>query len=165
MIQSPSIKMKTLFLFIGLCLITLACPSQENTSSIQPYFSAIIVSDIENSIDWYSKRFNFKVVSKTDLEERGFKQANLKTDSILLELIEIEGTFDAKKAVEENTEYKFVKGIFKIGFQVNDLNFWIEHLKNEQTDFFGDVVSDPNSGKKMLIIKDPDGNYIQLFEK
>ena len=156
--------MKPFFLFVSLCLMTPNCLSQENTSSIQPYFSAIIVSDIENSIDWYSKRFNFTVISRTNLEERGFKQANLKIDSFLLELIEIEGTFDAKKAIEENTEYKFVQGFFKIGFQVNDLNFWIEHLKNEKTDFFGDVVSDPNSGKKMLIIKDPDGNYIQLFE-
>lgn len=157
--------MKPFFLFVSLCLMTPNCLSQENTSSIQPNFSAIIVSDIENSIDWYSKRFNFTVISRTNLEERGFKQANLKIDSFLLELIEIEGTFDAKKAIKENTEYKFVQGFFKIGFQVNDLNFWIEHLKNEKTDFFGDVVSDPNSGKKMLIIKDPDGNYIQLFEK
>jgi len=33
-----------------------------------------------------------------------------------------------------------------------------------KVDFNGGVVEDPVSGKKMVIILDPDGNRIQLFE-
>ena len=32
-------------------------------------------------------------------------------------------------------------------------------------EFHGQVVHDANSGKKMVIIRDPDGNRIQFFEK
>ena len=42
---------------------------------------------------------------------------------------------------------------------------WVDTLKHAKVEFYGDVVTDELSGKRMLLIKDPDGNRIQLFEK
>ncbi len=48
---------------------------------------------------------------------------------------------------------------------VTDFEKWIDHLTNEKVDFYGSVVTDDTTGKRMVIITDPDGNRIQIFEK
>lgn len=58
-----------------------------------------------------------------------------------------------------------MKGIFKIGFSVTDFNSWMTHFENSKVNFRGSAVEDPNSGKRMIILLDPDGNRIQIFEK
>ena len=58
-----------------------------------------------------------------------------------------------------------VTGFFKIGFLVTEFDMWIDHLTNEKVDFYGNIVTDHTSGKRMAIITDPDGNRIQIFEK
>ena len=45
-----------------------------------------------------------------------------------------------------------------------DFDTWVARLKATGVEFQGDVVIDKTSGKKMLVVKDPDGNRIQLFE-
>ena len=58
-----------------------------------------------------------------------------------------------------------VTGFFKIGFLVTEFDMWIDHLTNEKVDFYGNIVTDDTTGKRMAIITDPDGNRIQIFEK
>jgi predicted enzyme related to lactoylglutathione lyase len=40
----------------------------------------------------------------------------------------------------------------------------VSHFEETGTEFNGQVVKDKNSGKRMVVIFDPDGNRIQLFE-
>ena len=56
-------------------------------------------------------------------------------------------------------------GFFKFGMKIPDFDQWISHLTDAKAEMHGEVVIDPVSEKRMLIIKDPDGNRIQLFEK
>ena len=43
----------------------------------KPYFSAIIVGNIDSSISWYKKVLGLELRNRTDSPERGFIQANL----------------------------------------------------------------------------------------
>lgn len=130
-------------------------------SDPQPYFSAFIVSDIDSSIHWYSDILSFELLNKTENEERGFYQANLKRGKTLVELIQLAGTQSQTEAAPNVR----LEGIFKIGYKVEDFDSWIIYLKDRKVTFRGDVVDDPVSGKRMVIIIDPDGNRIQFFEK
>ena len=56
-------------------------------------------------------------------------------------------------------------GLFKIGFVVTDFEKWVDHLIDKEVDFCGNIVTDDNTEKRMVIITDPDGNRIQIFEK
>ncbi len=158
--------MKDKVILIFIILISFKGFSQDKPlPSPEAYFSAIIVSDIESSIDWYSNVFGFKVLSNVESEERGFKQANLKCDNILVELLELKSALTPENVLENYPKGSKINGFFKFGFIVSEFDAWVEHLKELNVEFHGNVVIDPLVNKKMLIVKDPDGNRIQIFEK
>jgi catechol 2,3-dioxygenase-like lactoylglutathione lyase family enzyme len=158
--------MKNTLIILNLILISFISYGQnQSLPDPEAYFSAIIVNDIESSITWYSNNFGFKVLNKIESEEKGFKQANLKCGNILIELIELELSLSPKSLLENHPKKTKIDGFFKLGFLVSEFEKWVDYLKQSKVEFYGSVVTDNLSGKKMLLIKDPDGNRIQLFEK
>ena len=126
----------------------------QDKSEIRPYFVSIIVADFEKSIKWYEDVFALQTLNKVINDERGFKQANLGNSEFLLELIYLQTATSRSQQVT---------GFFKFGIRVNKFDDWIKRLRDLKVEFNGDIVEDPVSGKKMVVIKDPDGNRIQLF--
>ena len=55
-----------------------------------PSFIAIIVSDFENTISWYTDNLGMEVLNRVENSERGFKQANLRRGNFQLEVLEID---------------------------------------------------------------------------
>ena len=158
--------MKKIIILLTLTFCTSINYGQVSTlQKPEAYFSAIIVSNIETSIDWYSNSFGFKVLNKVVSKERGFKQANLKCGTILIELIELKSSLTPKNLLKDHPKKTKIDGFFKFGFLVSDFEKWVTHLKQLKVAFYGSVVRDPNSNKKTVLIMDPDGNRIQLFEK
>ena len=132
--------------------------------SPSPYFSAIIVSDLDTSLIWYQQMLGFEVADTTGLPARGIRQGNLRLDGAALELIEIAGALTPGQALE-GKDARFITGLFKVGFAVSSFDDWIQYLKVKGATFRGDVVEDPVTGKRMAIVLDPDGNRVQLFEE
>lgn len=158
--------MKQALILLSLIFISFISYGQNDTLPIpEAYFSAIIVNDIESSITWYSSNFGFKVLNKIESEEKGFKQANLKCGNILIELIELKSSLSPQNLLENYPKKTKIDGFFKFGFLVSEFDKWVAFLKQSKAEFYGSVVTDNISGKKILIIMDPDGNRIQLFEK
>ncbi len=124
-------------------------------SPIKANFSALIVNDVEVSIDWYREILGFEVVDSTISEERGLKQHNLENGASRLELIEITSAVDPPDGR--------VKGIFKIGYSVADFDSWVKRLESEVS--LDEIVTDPVEGKRTMVLTDLEGNRIQLFEQ
>ena len=158
--------MKRTLIIFNLILVSFISHGQHD-SLLNPeaYFSAIIVNDIESSIIWYSNNFGFKVLNKIESEEKGFKQANLKCGNILIELIELKSSLSPNSILKNHPKKTKIDGFFKFGFLVSEFEKWVDYLKKSKVEFYGSVVTDNVSGKKMLLILDPDGNRIQIFEK
>lgn len=154
-------------LFILFLVFTSSVSNSQNDSLPPPeaYFSAIIVSDIESSIKWYSNIFGFKVLKSVESKERGFKQTNLKRENTLIELIELNSSVTPESLLESYPKKTKINGFFKFGFLISEFDKWVNFLKQSKIQFNGTVVIDPISEKKTLLVKDPDGNRIQLFEK
>jgi len=154
-------------LFLLVCtLLSYNCYSQTTKlPDPEAYFSALIISDIEKSIDWYSNNLGFVLIHKNESKKMGYSQANLKRGSVLLELIELNSSVSPKKVIPNYNSKTRVKGIFKIGFLIANFDQWILELTKLKVEFHGSVVTIDETGKKMVIVKDPDGNRIQLFEK
>ncbi|MFT7234233.1 MAG: catechol-2,3-dioxygenase [Cyclobacteriaceae bacterium] len=158
--------MKRILIALSLIWIPFWSPAQTDSNlDLEAYFSAVIVSDIGISNNWYSNVLGFTVVSMVESKERGFKQSNLKKEAILIELIELDNAVSSKEVVPNYTNKTRIIGFFKTGFLVSDFSKWIKHLATEKVDFYGDIITDDKTGKKMMIITDPDGNRIQIFEK
>lgn len=128
-------------------------------------FVAVIVNDIDVSISWYQEVLGFELIDRVDVPERGFRQSNLKRALMDIELIELKTAISQEEVLSKNPSVSHIHGIFKVGFQVSDFDAWLLHLTNAKVEFGGSVVTDQKTGKRMLIIKDPDSNRIQLFEK
>lgn len=151
--------MKHLLIFF-ISLLSHSALAQEVT----PYFTALIVEDIEVSTAWYSKHFGLKVISETNMPDRGFKQVNLQAEGMLIELLQIDAALDRDQVLAAASA-RFVSGIFKIGFLISDLEKKAAALQSAGVEFRGSIVYDENLQTNMLIVLDPDGNYVQLFER
>ena len=148
------------FYFSSIILLTLSCQTPNKTLELSDTFSAFVVKDIETSINWYSTNFGFEVVNETELENRGIKMANLTLGNTKVELIE------SNTAIDPFEDQKGIAlGIFKVGYIVTSFDQWKDHLISKNAITERQVVTDPITNKRMLIVLDPDGNRIQLFEK
>ena len=158
--------MKKLFVILTISSLPFLSYAQENKlSDPEAYFSALIVSNIENSLTWYTDNIGFEILNKKEYREAGFKQANMKRGNVLIELIELSTAISAKNVILNYDQRTRITGFFKIGFLISDFDKWIRHLTKLKVEFHGTVVTQHESEKRMVIIKDPDGNRIQLFEK
>ncbi|MEZ4991203.1 MAG: VOC family protein [Saprospiraceae bacterium] len=150
----------------GLLLLipVVALSQREKLPAPIPYFNSIIVTDIDTTIHWYETILGFELINRTDNEERGFRQANLQGGNCLIELIQLKNAMSPEALMADQPANTRLTGYFKFGFKVTDFEAWMEYLENTGTEFQGSVVTDPTSGKRMMIIRDPDGNRVQLFE-
>ncbi|MCR9249958.1 MAG: VOC family protein [bacterium] len=135
--------------------------AQVSNQTINTSFFAIMVTDFDSSLSWYQKNLEFEIVNQVSLDERGLKQANLKNGENKLEIIELESAVDPN---ELSTGSRFI-GLFKVGFSVPNFDDCIERFRRNSVRFNGDIVTDPTSGKRMIILFDPDNNRIQIFEQ
>lgn len=151
-----------LFLLILASLSFSAC-SQNSLSDYEAHFSALIVSDFEKSLTWYTQNLRCTVLDRTDPSQENFKQANLQCGKSLLELIELESAVSPELMPNYTSRTRLI-GIFKTGYLISNFDEWLAQLSESGVEFRGDVVENERSGKRMLIILDPDGNRVQLFE-
>ncbi len=157
--------MKPLFIIALVFLTVLGRAQTKDLPDPQPYFSAIIVENIDTSINWYQDILGYEVLNKVDMSDRGFKQSNLKRGNSTLELIELSSAVSPTELLSDKPPRTRIKGLFKVGFTVSAFDDWMSFLTESEVNFRGSVVNDPNSGKRMIIILDPDGNRVQLFEE
>ena len=128
------------------------------------FFTAIIVDQIDTSIAWYSNLLGCKLVDHVQLEERGLRQGNLQCGNFQLELIQITSSISSTEVLAI-TSAKRLEGFFKIGFIIDDFEYWIKRANDLEVSFNGDIVKQKDSHKRMAVLLDPDGNRVQLFEK
>ncbi|MDC8003561.1 VOC family protein [Aureisphaera galaxeae] len=157
--------MKKHLFFLFVCASLLGFSQETKLSPPEASFSAIIVTDMEVAARWYTDVLGFKILNETQNVDMGFQQKNLKHGGVHIELIEIKGTLSPETLLEGHPKRSRISGFFKFGMKVSDLDAWVKHLEAKEANIHGNVVTDPVSGKQMVIVKDPDGNRIQLFEK
>ena len=122
---------------------------------------AVIVGDIEKSIQWYGDLLGFEVLNRSKLESKGIEIVNLKVGSNRLELIQIDSSIAKSEVLNQNQR---IQGLFKVGMSVSSLEPYVSKMMMMDASFNEQVVVDPVSGRRMIVLKDPDSNRIQLFE-
>lgn len=136
---------------------------QESVSfGFKSFFSAVIVSNMEISVDWCRSIFKLQIKERMNEDGNGFKVVILQSDKFLLELIENKSALDRKKILTSKPMGTQLQGLFKIGFIVDDMDACISHLSSLKIKI--DRVYKDAMGKRNFLITDPDGNLIQFFE-
>ena len=162
--------MMDLKLNIGQCIFFtfISCISrfgQDNPENfLKPYFSAVVVSNAEQSSLWYQSVLGVKIRNVNENAVRGSKIIVLSSDDLLLELIEVKSQVRRQDVLSGRPEQTLIQGFAKIGFKVSDLDAWIRKMAHLKVNFFGDTYTDPVSGKRSFLIQDLDKNLVQFFE-
>lgn len=157
-----SIKSAALLLgiFIGCALF--ACKQEEAESDYG--FSAVVVSDFDRSVDWFIDVLDFELINKNVIPERGLKQANLKFNQMRLEIIALESSISPTSLLPDEGQRVMFQGLFKTGYSIRNFDEKIIQWEGKKIISKDQVVRDPETNKQMVILRDPDGNRIQIFE-
>jgi catechol 2,3-dioxygenase-like lactoylglutathione lyase family enzyme len=141
-----------------------SCYGQNVAPQFQPYFSAVVVKNLNESQKWYQSVLNLKI--KTDMNDpsHSYHIVILESSNYMVEILELKGSMDRDEALKGKPKGTEVQGHFKIGFKIANVNDWVRHLKSLGIDV-PQIWTDQAIGKKNFLVKDPDGNLVQFFEQ
>src|SRR5215470_1378033 len=127
-----------------------------------PMNFGITVADAEKTAQWYEATLGL-VRKKTATFPKG-KVIILGSPDLEVEIIQHESSVDVRKQLNISEDY-LKRGIFKIGFYVDDLDAAVTRLKERKAHFYMEKGFDEELGLRFTIITDVDGNTIQLFQR
>ena len=134
---------------------------KSNSFSIDHYFSAVIVKNIDSSVIWYQSVLGLKTRFLPGMPQ-GIRVAILESPQIVIEMIENSAWPDPKKLLEGKPEGTRIQGYFKIGFKITSMDNFLEHLKKHNVSV--PRIYKDDSGKRNFLVEDPDKNLVQFFE-
>ncbi|NNE26468.1 MAG: VOC family protein [Saprospiraceae bacterium] len=147
---------------LSIFLLGACTERKDNIHHLQSSFHAIIVKNMDASMSWYNKALSFELLDSTHVPSRGLIQANLENETGRLELIELASVNNSIDSCNSNSNLE--PGFFKVGFMVHNIDSLMNHFDQAGIDIKGNIVTDPISLNRMIVIKDPDGNRLQFFE-
>jgi predicted enzyme related to lactoylglutathione lyase len=137
-------------LFSGSVLAQEASPPVVQTVFAPQYF-ALYVSNFESSSAWYQQMFELEVKAPSQADNGSWRIENLVNNSLHIELI-----FDVRaEAVDRAIGFR------KVGFSVVNVDTVADRLEAQ----FGsrpEIIEFEPLRQKILQVRDPDGNIIQL---
>lgn len=114
----------------------------------------LITKQPEVLAKWYEKHLDFQVSNDFEL---------LYHDNLTITLEERKKARH-RDSLKEAYNVQRLPGLYKFGFITNQFDNLVASLKNSGAQLVGSVVQDNNLNRRTVIVKDPDGNRIQLFE-
>ena len=116
-----------------------------------PQYFAVLVSDAEASAAWYRKTFGLSEVDRSQARDGVWQIINLRGPALSVEIIR-----DNREPPSSRG-----RGVAKVGFAVNDVAATAAAI-GRSTGSMPRVLDFPQHGIRILQVKDPDGNIIQL---
>jgi len=116
-----------------------------------PQFFAVSVEDVDKSVDWYRKAFGLSKLDDERADDDRWRIVNLTNDDLFVEIIR-----DSRDHARDRP-----RGFRKVGFRVPD----VEVVADRMTEILGErprVLDFPEHGARIIQLRDPDGNVIQL---
>lgn len=152
--------MKKGLTYVILLLISTSWMShaQINPNELAMTSMTIISSDIKASATWYRKYMRFRMV-----EYRPSKHAKMRKGTFDLNLKQGQNTIVIKD-INFSKGKKYINGIDKVGFRVNQYDSLKSLLTKAEETFVQEDTLDGNIGFRTMTVLDPDGNKIQFLE-
>ena len=142
---------------------TVAIGQSNSNLAYRPSFSAVVVSSVATSSKWYANVFSMEEKQRM-AEANNYSIVILKSKVMELELLELNGAVKRKDVLASKTAGTQIEGLFKIEFEVENMDEWIKRLNGLKIEI-PNIWTDQKTKKRNFIITDPDGNLIQFFEK
>jgi catechol 2,3-dioxygenase-like lactoylglutathione lyase family enzyme len=124
---------------------------------------AIVVTDLEEAVQWYREKLDFEVERSFGFPELGTKIAHLtNANGLRIEVIERDGSTAGPDVDQDAFGALLVQGSKHIGFLVEDMQAAADELRRRGVEF----VMEPNvvepAGVTNFWIRDPAGTLIEF---
>jgi catechol 2,3-dioxygenase-like lactoylglutathione lyase family enzyme len=137
-----------------------AAVAGEPITPVAPQFVALSVADAPASARWYQEAFGLRVLDDFKLDDGGHIFI-LKSDALLVEIVQI--PIAKSPGADGIKNPHLTHGIFKVGFHVADLDGAVARLRAMKAEFETGIIDDAKHGLRFALLRDPQGNYVQLF--
>jgi methylmalonyl-CoA/ethylmalonyl-CoA epimerase len=131
-------------------------------SSPRPLHLGISVSNLEESVKWYTETLGFEPVKRLDLPEVQFRVAILEYQGFGVELIEVKGSSTYPLAWNEPGPQHKIQGIVHFAFRVDDLDATEKVLRDRGARFACELTVLEGLGIRYFHVFDNDGNLIEF---
>ncbi len=151
--------MRTCMIFLLIIFGTSSVVAQDSSdvwidSIGAPQYFALYVEDVEKSMIWYRTVFGLRELGGSKADNGSWRIENLGNERLLIEIIRDDRAQKVDRAL----------GFRKIGFYVPDVEV-IAARAEQATGERPRIVDFAELGQRILQIRDPDGNVIQLFSR
>jgi lactoylglutathione lyase len=123
--------------------------------------ASIRTSNIERSIDFYSRFFGLKILRRMEIKQNNAEIAFLQDSKGEGCTLELTFLHDQKKFSQPEYEERLFD---HLGFEVTDINKTVAALRKENIT----ITDEPfklNSNTIIAFVEDPDGTLIELIER
>lgn len=127
---------------------------------------AMSVADIERSVAWYRDVLGFKLASRTQFPPVSAEVAFMSKPGFSIELLQVPDNYPIQDLLVAPPAHLRPRGFKAMVFDVDDLAEASAELELAKvTIVWKQQVIDPSTGLTSTLIRDPDGNLINLFQK
>jgi catechol 2,3-dioxygenase-like lactoylglutathione lyase family enzyme len=132
---------------------------------LRPFLAGVLVGDLDASRRWYEAVLDFRVAEGGELPAtRDMSGVILERDGFRLELIARTGSFAASSRLPKDDE-ALLRGIKKLALIVDDLGVVAARASARGTRIVREIHASRYAGMRTIILADPDGNWIQLYDR
>jgi catechol 2,3-dioxygenase-like lactoylglutathione lyase family enzyme len=126
---------------------------------------AFTVSDIGASINWYSDVLGFKVTKREEFAAIGAQVAFLAFSDIRLEMLQVPDSIRIDALFAEAPAHLKPIGNKVLVLEVSDLAAATRELEEKDVTFAWKEKNLTKDGTPSTMIRDNDGNFINIFQK
>lgn len=119
-----------------------------------PQYFAVLVQDVDKAVEWYCTALGLHELDGSRADDGSWRIVNLTSEHLLVEIIRDDRARDVDRA----------RGFFKVGFRVPD----VEAVADRVFRATGErprVIDFVHHRIRILQLRDPDGNIIQLSSR
>ena len=159
-------KAKVALLLLGLFAPSFAATAAPPAAGAPPIaaagaFFALLVPDARASARWYSEKLGLNMVMDVPTKD-GISVIVLEGSGLIVELLQNEKAVPLSKVVPAES-HVVLQGMTKAGVIVTDFDKTLAALKERGVPIAYGPYPAKDGQRANVIIKDPDGNLIQLF--
>ena len=160
---------RTLVTTLALALtlgIASAAGSEDGIGSLTISNVAVSVMSIDRSSKWYAQVLGFRLATRTTFPTVHAEVAFMTGPGIALELVQVPGAHRLSELDAAPPAHLLPTGYKAIVFDVDNLAVASKELEElGVTIVWNQQVIDPSTGLKSTLIRDPDGNLVNLFQR
>lgn len=155
--------MRTSAMILASVLFMLANDTSANTP-VRPVLIGIYAQNYHDSVTWYIENFGFETTSEVVNDSANLRIGFLDNGAFELEIYS--DIVSSSESVRLNRDRFGMpsEGFVKLSLETSDLENLAHELKANAVEIVREInESDRKPGQSWFMVKDPDGNLIQVF--